>query len=51
MAEHGALDAGASTEAANYDERRGMYLRFLTITKYSIAVIAIVLILMALFLT
>jgi len=51
MAEHGALDAGASTGAENYAERRGMYLRFLSITKYSAAVIATVLILMAIFLT
>jgi hypothetical protein len=49
MAEHGALDA-AATEAANFAEREAMYRRFLTIIKYSVAAIVIVLVLMAVFL-
>ena len=50
MAEHGAVDVG-SAAGASLAERQHTYRGFLGLIKYSLAGIAIVLILMAIFLT
>ena len=50
MAEHGAVEIGTAT-GVDYNDHLGMYRRFLGVTKWVTGGIAVLLVLMALFLT